>query len=102
MATHSSILFWRIPWTEEPGNLQTMGHKELDRADHGFLAGSIGKESACNSGDPGLLPGSGRSPAGGDGNSLQYSCLKNSTDREAWWATVHGIAKSRTQQVSNT
>ena len=97
MATHSSILAWKIPWTEEPGSLQTMGCKELDRTEHGFPAGSVGKESACNSGDPGLIPGSGRSPAGGDGNSLQYSCLKNSTDRGAWWATVHGIAKSRTR-----
>ena len=77
MATHSSILAWKIPWTEEPGNLQTMGRKGLDRTEHGFPAGSVGKESACNSGDPGLMPGSGRSPAGGDGNSLQYSCLKN-------------------------
>ena len=102
MATHSSILARKIPWTEEPGNLQTMGRKGLDRTEHGFPAGSVGKESACNSGDPGLMPGSGRSPAGGDGNSLQYSCLKNSMDREAWRATVHRIAKSRKQQVSNT
>ena len=100
MATHSSSLAWKIPWTEEPGSLQTMGCKELDRTEHGFPAGSVGKESACNSGDPGLIPGSGRSPAGGDGNSLQYSCLKNSTDRGAWWATVPGIAKSQTQQVT--
>ena len=55
-----------------------------------------GKESACNSGDPGLIPGSGRSPEGGHGNSLQYSCLENSMDRGDWWATGHGVAKSWT------
>ena len=44
-------------------------------------------------GDSGLIPGSGRSPGGGNGNLLQYSCLKNSMDRGAWQATVHGVAK---------
>ena len=60
----------------------------------GFPGGSDRKESACNEGDPGLIPGSGRSPGEGNGNSLQYSCLTNSMDRGAWWATVHGVAKS--------
>ena len=46
--------------------------------------------------DVGLIPGSGRSPGGGHGNLLQYSCLKNPIDRGAWWATVHRVAKSRT------
>ena len=101
MATHSSILAWKIPRTEELGNLQSMSRKELDRTEHSFPAGSVNEEFACNSGDPGLIPGSGRSVAGGNGNPLQYSCLENSVDRGAWWATVHGIAKSRTQQVSN-
>ena len=55
------------------------------------------KESACNAEDPGLIPRSGRSPGEGHGNSLQYSCLENSMDREAWWVTVHGIAKSWTR-----
>ena len=63
----------------------------------GFPDGSDGKESACNAGDPGLILESGRSPGEGNGNPLQYSCLENSMDREAWWATVHGIAKSQTQ-----
>ena len=54
------------------------------------------KASACNAGDLGLIPGSGRSPGEGNGNPLQYSCLENPMDRGAWWATVHGIAKSRT------
>ena len=51
-------------------------------------------ETACNEGDPGLIPGLERSPGEGNGNPLQYSCLENSTDRGAWWAVVHGIAES--------
>ena len=64
---------------------------------YGEKGGSDGKASACNAGDPGLIPGSGRSPGEGNGNPLQYSCLENSMDGGAWWATVHGVAKSRTQ-----
>ena len=56
---------------------------------------SDSKESACSAG--GLISGSGRSPGGGHGNPLQYSCLENPMDREAWQATVHGVAKSQTQ-----
>ena len=63
----------------------------------GFTGGSDGKESACNMGDLGSIPGSGRSPGEGNGNPLQYSCLENPMHGEAWWATVHGIAKSWTQ-----
>ena len=62
-----------------------------------FPHNSVGKESACNAGDLGSIPGLGRSPGEGNGNPLQYSCLENPMDREAWWATVHGVAKSRTQ-----
>ena len=47
--------------------------------------------------DMGLIPGSGRSPGEGTGNPLQYSCLENPMDREAWWATVHGVTKGQTQ-----
>jgi len=54
-----------------------------------------GKESACNTGDSGLIPGSGRSPGERHGNPLQYSCLENPMDRAAWQATDHGVAKSR-------
>ena len=61
-----------------------------------YWLGSVSKEPACNAADPGLIPGWGRSPGGGHGNPLQYSCLENPMDRGAWWATVHGIAKSRT------
>ena len=53
-------------------------------------------ESASNVGDPGSIPGSGRSAGEGNGNPLQYSCLENPMDRGAWWAIVHGIAKSWT------
>ena len=60
-------------------------------------SGSDSKAAACSAGDPGLIPGSGRSPGEGNGNPLQYSCLKNSMDWGAWWATVHGVAKSRTR-----
>ena len=59
--------------------------------------GSDSKESACNMGNLGLIPGSRRSPGEGNGNPFQYSCLENSTDRGAWQATVHGVTKSRTQ-----
>ena len=56
---------------------------------------SVGKESACRAGDPGSIPGLGRSPGEGNGNPLQYPCLENPKDREAWWAAVHGVSKSR-------
>ena len=54
------------------------------------------KVSAYNAGDPGSIAGSGRSPGEGNGNLLHYSCLENPMDRGAWWATVHGVAKSPT------
>jgi len=57
----------------------------------GFLGGSDGKASACNAGDPGSIPRLGRSPGEGNGNPLQYSCLENSMDGGAWWATVPGV-----------
>ena len=60
----------------------------------GFPGGSDGKESACNARDVGSIPRSGRSPGEGNGNPLQYSYLENPADRGAWWATVHGVAKS--------
>ena len=62
----------------------------------GLPYGPDGKESACNAGDLGSVPGSGRSPAEGDDYSLLYSYLDNPMARGAWWATVHGVAKSRT------
>ena len=62
-----------------------------------FPGGSDGKESASNTGDPGLIPRSGRSPEEGNGSPLQYSCLENSMDRVAGWATVYEVTKSWTQ-----
>ena len=139
MATHSSILAWRIPWTEEPGRLQSKGSQ---RVGHDWMTNTClsnlsihlspclssviflslyidlayiyfyhlstigypsfvyphhiliwdfpgtlhGKQSVCNEGDRGLIPGLGRSPGGGHGSPLQYSCLENPIDRGAWWA----------------
>ena len=64
--------------------------------DLGFPGGSDSKDSVCNAGNPGLIPGLGRSPGEGNGNPLQYSCLENLVDRGAWQAPVHGVAKSQT------
>ena len=61
----------------------------------GFPGGSDSKESACHTGDVGLIPGLGRSPGEGNGNPLQDSCLENPMDRGAWQAAVHGGAKSQ-------
>ena len=63
-----------------------------------FPNGSNGKASAYNVGDSGSIPGSGRSPGEGNGNSLQYSCLENPMDRGTWQAPVHGVAESGTTE----
>ena len=65
------------------------------RLDMGFRCSSVSKESACNAGDLGLIPGLGRSPGEGNGNPLQYSCLEYPMDRGAWQATVHGVGRAR-------
>ena len=79
MAPHSSTLAWKIPWTEEPGKLQSMGSLGVsattERLHFHFSLSRIGE---------------------GNGNPLQCSCLENPRDRGAWWARVHGVAKSRT------
>ena len=70
----------------------------------GISDGSAGKEPTCNAGDTGdedLIPESGRSPGEGNSNTLQYSCLKNPMNREAWWATVQRLAKNWTQLSSS-
>ena len=74
MATHSSTLAWKIPWTEEPGRLQSMG---LGRVGHDWATSlsCIGE---------------------GNGNQLQCFCLENPRDGGAWWASVYGVAQSRT------
>ena len=63
----------------------------------GFPGGSDSKESACNAGNLGSIPGSGRSPGEGNGKPLQYSYLENSMDEGPWQATVHGLAKNLTR-----
>ena len=62
----------------------------------GFPGGSVVKNPPANAGDVGSIPGMGRYPGEGNGIPLQYSCLENPMDREAWWGTVHGVAKSQT------
>ena len=71
--------------------------KALIHCNTGFSDSSVGKESACNARDLGLIPGSGRSAGEGIGYPLQYSCLENSMDKGAWQATVHRVAKSWTR-----
>ena len=63
-----------------------------------FPGGSEVKASASNAGDPGSIPGSGRSPGEGNGNPLQYSCLENPVEGGAWWAAVHGVTESDTTE----
>ena len=73
--------------------------KQTLRSCRGFPGGSVVKNPPANAGDAGdtgSIPGSGRFPRGGNGNPLQQSCLENPMDRGAWWATVHGVAKSQT------
>ena len=69
----------------------------LVSAQKGFPLSSVGTEPACNAGDPGSIPGSGRSPEEGNSNPLQYSCLENPMDTGTWKATVHEGHKSQTQ-----
>ena len=104
MAIHSSILAWKIPWTVQSIESQRVGHdwvtftetepglgKTMGK-ERSFLHSSVGKAWACNVGDLGSIPGSGRSPGEGNGNPLQYSCLENPMEGGALQATVHGIA----------
>ena len=60
----------------------------------GVPGGSVSKESTCNAGDLGSIPGSGRAPEEGNGNPVQYSCLENPMNGKAWWAAVHGVTES--------
>ena len=97
VATHSSILAWKIPWTEEPGKLHFMGSLRVGHDWATFLSfpllSSAGKESACNVGDLGLTPGLERSPGEGKGYPLQYSGLENSIH-----CIVHGVTESDTTE----
>ena len=76
------------------------GHTESDMTVLGLPRGLL-RESACNAGDPGSIPGSGGSPGEGNGYPLQYSCLENSMDRGTWQATVHGVTKSWTRRATS-
>ena len=89
MATHSSILAWKIPWTEEPGRLQFMGSQ---RVGHNWAALLYFNARDTRN----VILGWGRSPGGGPGNLLHFSCLENPMDRGAWQATAHRLAKNRT------
>ena len=80
-----------------PCNKQWFSFREGRAFIWGFPDGSVGKESAHNAGDPGSIPGSGRSPGGRNGHPLQYSCLENPMDGGAWWAVFHGVTTSRTR-----
>ena len=73
--------------------LRTNDKLQLLYSDLGFPSSSDGKTSISNARDPGSISGSGISPAEGNGNILQYSCLENSMEREAWWAIIHGVTK---------
>ena len=74
--------------------LEAVSHQELKSAGGWRVRRN---NNACNAGDPGSIPRLGRSPGEGNGNPLQYSCLENPMDRGAWWATIHGVSKSRIQ-----
>ena len=88
MATHFSILAWKIPWTEKPGGLQSMGSLRVGHDERPMV-----KNPPANAGDTGLIPGLGRPPGEKHGNPLQYFCLENPMDRGAWQATVHGVTR---------
>ena len=87
LAQHCNSTIFQLKKLEKEGGF----YRELCKL---FPGGSAGKESACNAGNLDSIPRLGRSPGGGHGNPLQYSCLENSMDRGAWWATVHGVAES--------
>ena len=77
-------------------------YEDVDSSALFFFCGSVTKNLPANAGDMGSIPGLGRSPGGGHGNPLQYSCLENPLDRGAWRATVHGVAESRTRLSDST
>ena len=80
---------WLSDWTQ--WHSHSVGYSPVR-----LPGGSDGKWSACNGGDPGSVPRSGRSPGGGNGNPLQDSCLESPMDKVAWQATIHGVANSQT------
>ena len=106
MATHSSVLAWRIPGTGEPAGLPSWGRTQSDSTEltwqqqHASQVAIVVKNLSASAGDvrdTGSVSGLGRSPGGEHGNPFQYSCLKNPMGRGAWQATAHSFAKSWTQ-----
>ena len=85
------LKLWSSLW--ERFSIPTHHSKAKGNTIQGFPGGSVVRNLSASAGDAGWTPGSGRSLGGGNGNPLQYSCLKNSTDRGAWWATVNEVAK---------
>ena len=79
-----------------PLSTKEFRNSSVGKEPSGFPGGSEVKASACNEEELSSTPGSGRSPGEGNGNPLQYSCLENPREGEAWWATIHGVPKSRT------
>ena len=92
--TQINWLFWGASLPPSPSAGSPV--KVSSYLNQGFPGSSDGKASACNAGDLGLIPESGRFPGGGNDNPLQYSCLENPMNREAWQATFHVVAKSQT------
>ena len=105
-ATYSSILALRVPWAVQSMGSQRVGldwvtftslPRRQGRASQVALAVKNSPANAGDIRDVGSIPGSGRSPEGGNVNPLQYSCLENPMDRGAWWPTAHRVTKSRTR-----
>ena len=100
------ITYWPLPhlgeiesgrsalvWLQARLDFEVIGIKAESLPWIGFPLWLSSKDPACNAEDAGSIPGLGRSPGGGNGNPLHYSCLENSMDRRAWWATVHGVTR---------
>ena len=80
-----------LKWVFSPNSLPVLFYLLAGFMGRASPGGSEGKESTCNAGDAGSIPGSGRPPGGGNGNPLQDSCLENPVGRGAWGATAHGV-----------
>ena len=97
---HCRQTLYQLSYARCPGSSNLLRVPIEQKMEGGRIHSSGGSEvkaSACNAGDPGSIPGSGRSPGEGNGNPLQYSCLGNPMDGGVWWPTVHRVAKSRTR-----
>ena len=109
---YSGVISFRIDWFDLPvvqGTLKSLLQHYSSKASilrhsafflvqlsyPGFPYSSVSKESACSAGDPGSIPGLGRSPGKGNGDPLQYPCLENLMDKGAWWVVVHGVTRSQ-------